>query len=237
MKSRQISPIVIAALAIVLLLAAGCNRPDASVAIDTPVPANPQAQPTLPPAQPAVQPTLPPAVTAAPAEPNLDATMQAAASAPTVEATPAGVGEATAMPAAPAAAATSTPAPQPTVAPQPTAAATGPTVHTVQSGERLFSIARLYNVNPYAIAQLNGISAPYLIYPGQKLKIPGTGPSATPVPNQTPVPGSGKTYTVQAGDNLFRIALKFGVSMQAIAAANGLGNYNFIYIGQVLKIP
>jgi putative chitinase len=127
---------------------------------------------------------------------------------------------------------------QATAAPQPTAttASTGPTVHTVQSGERLFSIARLYNVNPYAIAQLNGIAAPYLIYPGQKLKIPGTGPSATPVPNQTPAPG-GSTYTVQPGDNLFRIALKFGKSMQAIAAANGIGNYNFIYVGQVLKIP
>jgi LysM repeat protein len=233
-------PLLIAALAMVLLTMAGCNRPDQGVALDTPVPSAPQAQATLP---PATQPTLPPVVTSAPEEPDLNATMNAAAGSPTAEATPAGVGEATALPpaAAPATSTPEAPAVQPaqaTAAPQPTAAASssGPTVHTVQSGERLFSIARLYNVNPYAIAQLNGISAPYLIYPGQKLKIPGTGPSATPVPNQTPVPG-GSTYTVQPGDNLFRIALKFGKSMQAIAAANNISNYNFIYVGQVLKIP
>lgn len=102
----------------------------------------------------------------------------------------------------------------------------------MQSGERLFSIARLYNVNPYAIAQLNAIPAPYLIYPGQKLKIPGTGASVTPVP-----PTGGSTYTVQPGDSLFRIALRYGKSMQSIAAANGIVNYNLIYPGQVLRIP
>ena len=103
----------------------------------------------------------------------------------------------------------------------------------MQPGERLFSIARLYNVNPYAIAQLNGIPAPYLIYPGQTLKIPGSG-NVTPAP---PPPSGATTYTVLPGDSLFRIALRFGKSMQAIAAANDITNYNLIYPGQVLKIP
>jgi len=43
-------------------------------------------------------------------------------------------------------------------------------------------------------------------------------------------------YTVQPGDNLFRIGLKFGVSVAAIQAANGLSSV-FIYSGQVLCIP
>ncbi|MCC7448544.1 MAG: LysM peptidoglycan-binding domain-containing protein [Anaerolineae bacterium] len=46
-----------------------------------------------------------------------------------------------------------------------------------------------------------------------------------------------RVYVVQRGDNLFRISLRFGVSMQALAAANGITNYNYVYVGQVLVIP
>jgi LysM repeat protein len=164
------------------------------------------------------------AATVAAAEPQPAATLPAPATGP--EATP------TPLPAAPIVVSTAEPAAvAPTLAPL---SPIGERIHTVQPGERLFSIARLYNVNPYAIAQQNAIPAPYLIYPGQKLKIPGSG-GVTPVP-VTPQPG-GSTYRVLPGDNLFRIALKFGKSMQAIAAANGIVNYNLIYPGQVLKIP
>jgi LysM repeat protein len=44
------------------------------------------------------------------------------------------------------------------------------------------------------------------------------------------------TYTVQPGDTLFRIALRFGVTMDAIRAANGFSG-DRIYSGQVLLIP
>src|SRR5258706_10409299 len=49
--------------------------------------------------------------------------------------------------------------------------------------------------------------------------------------------GTGQTYTVQPGDNLFRISLKFGVTVAAMQQANGIGNANLIYVGQVLQIP
>ena len=45
-----------------------------------------------------------------------------------------------------------------------------------------------------------------------------------------------KTYTVQAGDNLFRLGLRFGVSVRALQAANGLRS-TYIHVGQVLVIP
>lgn len=44
------------------------------------------------------------------------------------------------------------------------------------------------------------------------------------------------TYVVRQGDNLFRIALRFDTTVQAIMTANGLPNYN-IYVGQRLRIP
>ncbi len=45
------------------------------------------------------------------------------------------------------------------------------------------------------------------------------------------------TYTVQQGDNLYRISLRFGVTIAALQQANGISNANLIYVGQVLQIP
>lgn len=44
-------------------------------------------------------------------------------------------------------------------------------------------------------------------------------------------------YTVQPGDTLFDISMKFNVKLEAIAKANNLQDPYPIYIGQVLKIP
>lgn len=232
MKKSLFSPLMIVGLMAVLVLT-GCERPDQQAVLDTPVPVGPQVQPTLPPVT-VPTPTLP----AGEMPLNLEATVAAGGQGEVVPTASALEPTVTPMPALPEPAAalpTSTPVPAVVAATPVPLAPTGEQIHTVQPGERLFSIARLYNVNPYAIAQLNAIPAPYLIYPGQKLKIPGSG-GATPVPQVTPQPG-GTTYKVLPGDNLFRIALRFGKSMQAIAAANGIHNYNLIYPGQVLKIP
>lgn len=44
------------------------------------------------------------------------------------------------------------------------------------------------------------------------------------------------TYTVVRGDTLSEIAQRFGTTVGAIAAENGIKNPNLIYVGQVLKI-
>ena len=44
-------------------------------------------------------------------------------------------------------------------------------------------------------------------------------------------------HIVQRGENLYRIALRYGVTVQAIAAANGIVNPHRIYAGQRLVIP
>lgn len=48
---------------------------------------------------------------------------------------------------------------------------------------------------------------------------------------------TGTEYIVQSGDNLFRIALRFGIPMSELAAANGITNPALIYVGQRLIIP
>jgi LysM repeat protein len=50
-------------------------------------------------------------------------------------------------------------------------------------------------------------------------------------------PRSDTTYTVQPGDNLYRIGLRFGVSWVQIAQRNGISNPNLIFVGQQLIIP
>jgi len=44
-------------------------------------------------------------------------------------------------------------------------------------------------------------------------------------------------HVVQRGDNLYRIATRYGTTIQAIMNANGLSNPNFIWVGQRLVIP
>lgn len=46
-----------------------------------------------------------------------------------------------------------------------------------------------------------------------------------------------QVHVVQGGENLFRISLRYGVSMQAIAQRNSIANFNLIFVGQRLIIP
>lgn len=96
--------------------------------------------------------------------------------------------------------------------------------YTVQSGDTLSSIAAKFGTNYQALASLNGISNPNLIYVGQVLRVNGSASTGSVY------------YTVRASDNLSAIASRYGTSYQSIASLNGLANPNLIYAGQTLKI-
>ncbi|HFC9356839.1 TPA: LysM peptidoglycan-binding domain-containing protein [Enterococcus hirae] len=104
-----------------------------------------------------------------------------------------------------------------TVAEQPST-----TTHIVQYGETLSSIATQYGTTYQALASLNGLSNPNMIYAGQVLKV-NEKVSTT------------RTYTVRSGDNLSSIASRLGTTYQALAQRNGLSNPNLIYPGQTLS--
>jgi LysM repeat protein len=117
--------------------------------------------------------------------------------------------------------------------------------HTVRMGETLFCIGRAYGVDPFAIASQNGIVNPNFISVGMVLAIPNVPKTLPPGRvcarqfNGTPPPPGGCRWyhTVVRGENLYRISLHYGVSMYAIAQANGISNLNLIYAGQTLCIP
>ncbi len=112
----------------------------------------------------------------------------------------------------------------------PATAPTGETVtHVVQRGETLHTIAAQYGLTWQTVAAANNIVNPNLLYVGQKLIIP-VGETAS---SETGV----RTHVVQRGESLNSIALRYGTTVQAIVQANNLSNPNFIYPGQVLRIP
>lgn len=122
--------------------------------------------------------------------------------------------------------------PQPTMA-QPmgevaAAPAGAETTYIVQPGDRLFRIALRFGVDYRTLASYNNIFNPDLIYPGQVLRIPGTGQP----PTQHEI-----LYTVQPGDNLFRIALRYNMNYLYLASYNGIENPHQIRVGQVIRIP
>jgi LysM repeat protein len=113
--------------------------------------------------------------------------------------------------------------------PQPT---TEPGVtYVVQTGDTLFKIAERFSVPAQNIAQANGITDASLIYIGQVLVIPGA------IIPPTLAPSQGTTYVVQPGDTLYRIAVRNGMTVAELAAANGITNTSVIFTGQTLIIP
>lgn len=112
---------------------------------------------------------------------------------------------------------------------------------TVQRGEALYKIAARFGTTTAYLAQLNNLFNPNYIYSGMVLIVPCGQPQPQPwpqpQPQPQPQPGICTYYIVQRGDWLKTIAYKFGVSWQALAAANGLQNANYIYAGQRLVIP
>jgi murein DD-endopeptidase MepM/ murein hydrolase activator NlpD len=61
-------------------------------------------------------------------------------------------------------------------------------------------------------------------------------PAAAQEGNQPP-PGGVTIHVVQRGENLFRIAQRYGTTVEAIAAANGIADPRYITVGQRLLIP
>jgi len=104
------------------------------------------------------------------------------------------------------------------------------TVHVVQPGENLFRIGLRYGVSVDALVTANALGNANHIWVGQRLIIPS---SSSPNPN----PPSSQVHVVRPGENLYRIALRYGLSYRTLASANGIVNPNHIYVGQRLRIP
>jgi LysM repeat protein len=177
------------------------------------------------------------------ADPILPATLAVPTTDPNVQPTTDPATEATAIPEA-----TTDPAAEATAAPQATAAPStdeprGEVTHTIVAGDTLTGLSLLYNIPVDVIVSANNLTNEDSLDIGQVLTIPAEGTEAVattePGAAATAVPPTTaeRTHVVQAGENLFRIGLQYGFTVDELAAYNGIANPNVLDVGQVIKIP
>ena len=63
--------------------------------------------------------------------------------------------------------------------------------YSVREGDTLYAIAFHYGMDPQEIARWNGIASPYLIFPGQKLRMLAPPPGSVPKPSTAGVKTTG----------------------------------------------
>lgn len=107
-------------------------------------------------------------------------------------------------------------------------------LHRITSGETLYSISKKYKVSVDDIKKANPTAAQGLQV-GQILKVPTTLP-VSPAAKTASTLESSKTHTVAAGETLYSIATKYGISVDALKKANS-GLSSSISVGQTLNLP
>jgi murein DD-endopeptidase MepM/ murein hydrolase activator NlpD len=115
----------------------------------------------------------------------------------------------------------------------------------VGPGMTLYSIAKANNTTVARLAAANNLHAPYAVSTGQVIRIPGAAQAALPATTSEPVattaaamrPKAGGTHQVAAGETLFSLGRKYGMSPYTIADANGLPHDKALVLGQNLRIP
>jgi LysM repeat protein len=129
----------------------------------------------------------------------------------------------------------------------PCAEASGNGFHVVQKGDNLYRISQAYGISVAQLREWNGVSATNTIYPCQKLRVAAATQQATPpsysAERLTPKTGqvlpawqaSSGTHTVQPGETVAAIAMKYGYTEYRFRYFNGLGDNEPARVGQALK--
>ena len=103
-----------------------------------------------------------------------------------------------------------------------TAASSGPAngIVVVRPGDNVYQISQRYGVSPRAIIDANGLRPPYLLRPGDQIRLP-----------------TSSVHVVRSGDTVSEIAEQHGISMRSLIVANSLRPPYTIQVGQQLRLP
>lgn len=118
-------------------------------------------------------------------------------------------------------------------------ATTSGNTYTVVSGDSVWSIANKHGISMDQFRSLNNIKNDF-VYPGQKVVVSGgsstnTSSTTTVSTASTASQSSGGTYTVAAGDSVWSIANKHGISMDQFRSLNNIKN-DYVYPGQKVVV-
>ena len=97
--------------------------------------------------------------------------------------------------------------------------------YTIQNGESLASIAKKFDTDVNMLLDINNISYEDMLRAGSEIIVPKSKEKYF------------EYYTIEKGDNLYRIALKYNINPELLSNLNGLMMDDYIYPGQELLIP
>lgn len=109
---------------------------------------------------------------------------------------------------------------------------TGAVSYVIRPGDTFYTIAQRLGTTIAAITALNPGVNPNQLQVGQSICVPSTGPG--PSPGTCP---GGTLYTIQSGDTFYGLTTRFGVTLQALIAANPGVDPNRLVVGQQICIP
>jgi membrane-bound lytic murein transglycosylase D len=114
--------------------------------------------------------------------------------------------------------------------------------HRVTRGETLAAVANRYGTSVAALRAANGIAADGALRSGQVLTI-RTGSTLSPLVWSPPASGpaavfeSARVHIVQAGETLYQIATRYGLTVSSLVSANDRISADRLLVGMQLAIP
>lgn len=109
--------------------------------------------------------------------------------------------------------------------------------YRIRKNDNLSKIAKRFNTNTRYLAKINRIKNPNALYPGQRIKIPQSGPPIRVA--KLEIKKKRKQvdyYWVKKNDNLSKIAKRFDTNVTNLKSLNRMRNPNSLYPGQKLRI-
>lgn len=98
-------------------------------------------------------------------------------------------------------------------------------VYTIKENDNLESISNKFNITPSNLYKLNNLPSNYTLKAGMNIIVPKV---QNPYFNY---------YTIQKGDNLYKIAKEYNINEDLLAQLNGLNKEDYIYPNQVIMVP
>ena len=109
--------------------------------------------------------------------------------------------------------------------------------YRIRKHDNLSKIAKRFNTNTRFLAKINHIKNPNSLYPGQRIKIPQSGPPIRLAKlEKKKIRIKGDFYWVKKNDNLSKIAKRFDTSVTYLKSVNRIRDPNSLHPGQKLRI-